>query len=82
LTGKIFTRLLSKKELILSVIGQNILVNVSPEMNIPFLGAIPINLVARKMADEGKPIIIEKCNADMSIVIFQIITRVKEIISV
>ena len=52
------------------------------EMNIPFLGAIPINLDARKMADEGKPIIIEKCDADMSIVIFQIITKVEEILSV
>lgn len=49
------------------------------ELNIDFLGAIPINIDARKMADEGKPIVIENSNADISITIFDIVERMKKL---
>ncbi|MFA7115846.1 MAG: Mrp/NBP35 family ATP-binding protein [Bacteroidales bacterium] len=49
------------------------------EMNIPFLGAIPINLEARKLADNGKSIIIENKEADISIAIYQIVTEIEKI---
>ena len=49
------------------------------EMNIPFLGSIPINLEARKMADEGKPIIIENKEANISIEIYNIIRKIETI---
>jgi len=47
------------------------------EMNIAFLGAIPINLEARKLADEGKPIVIENEEADISITIFHIVKEIE-----
>ena len=47
------------------------------EMDIVFLGAIPINLEARKLADEGKPIVIENEEADISITIFQIVKKIE-----
>lgn len=47
------------------------------EMGIPFLGSIPINLEARKMADEGKPIIVENKDADISKEIYQIIKKIE-----
>lgn len=47
------------------------------EMNIAYLGAIPINLEARKLADEGKPIVIENKTADMSIEIYQIVRKIE-----
>lgn len=49
------------------------------EMNIDFLGAIPINLEARKLADEGKSIIIENKEADMSIEIYHIVKEIENI---
>ena len=49
------------------------------EMNIAFLGAIPINLEARKLADEGKPIVIENKEADISVTIFQIVKKIEDI---
>lgn len=47
------------------------------EMNIDFLGAIPINLEARKLADEGKSIIIENKEADMSVMIYHIVREIE-----
>ena len=47
------------------------------ETNITFLGAIPINLQARKLADEGKPIIIENKEADISFTISQIVRKIE-----
>ena len=47
------------------------------EMNIDFLGAIPINLEARKLADEGKSIIIENEEADISVTIFHIVKEIE-----
>lgn len=49
------------------------------EMNVDFLGAIPISLEARKLADKGKPIIIENKKSDISVTIFQIIKKITEI---
>ncbi len=49
------------------------------EMNIAFLGAIPINLEARKLADEGKPIVIENEKADISITIFHIVREIEDL---
>ena len=51
------------------------------EMNIPFLGAIPININARKMADEGKPIVIENAKADISVTIFHIVKEIENMFS-
>ena len=47
------------------------------EMNIAFLGAIPINLEVRKLADEGKSIIIENEEADISVTIFHIVKEIE-----
>jgi len=47
------------------------------EMNIAFLGAIPINLEVRKLADDRKQIIIENEEADISIAIFHIIKKIE-----
>jgi ATP-binding protein involved in chromosome partitioning len=51
------------------------------EMNIDFLGAIPINLEARKLADNGKSIIIENKEADMSVMIYHIVREIESIFS-
>jgi len=47
------------------------------ETNINFLGEIPINIEARKLADEGKPIVIENEKADISIAVFEIIRKIE-----
>jgi len=51
------------------------------EMDIAFLGAIPINLEARKLADKGRPIIIEKEETDISIAIFQVVKKIEEMLN-
>lgn len=48
------------------------------EMEIDFLGEIPINLEARKLADEGKSIILENKEADMSRAIFHIVSEIEK----
>ncbi|MBC8185107.1 hypothetical protein H8E88_28775 [candidate division KSB1 bacterium] len=50
-------------------------------MNIVFLCAIPINLEARKLADEGKPIVIENEKADISVTIFHIVKEIKNMLN-
>ena len=47
------------------------------ETNINFLGEIPINIEARKLADEGKPIVIENEKADISVAVFEIIRKIE-----
>jgi ATP-binding protein involved in chromosome partitioning len=49
------------------------------EMNISFLGAIPINIEARKMADEGKPVVIENPKADISVTMLDIGEKIKKL---
>jgi ATP-binding protein involved in chromosome partitioning len=51
------------------------------EMNISFLGAIPVNLEVRKLADEGKPVIIENREADISVTIFNIVKEIENMFS-
>ena len=51
------------------------------EINIPFLGFIPINTEARKLADEGRSIIIEQKDADMSLAIFEIVNKIEKVLS-
>ena len=51
------------------------------EMNIAFLGAIPINLEARKLADEGKPIVIENEETDISIAISGIVEEIENLLN-
>ncbi len=47
------------------------------ETKITFLGSIPINLELRKLADEGKPVIIENEEADISTTISRIVREVE-----
>jgi len=46
------------------------------EMNVAFLGALPVNLEARKMADEGKPVILANKEADISTAILHIVSEI------
>jgi Mrp family chromosome partitioning ATPase len=50
------------------------------ETGIEFLGSIPINMNARKLADEGKPFIMEDKKIDISVAVFQIIQKIEQII--
>jgi ATP-binding protein involved in chromosome partitioning len=52
------------------------------QMNIPFLGAIPINIEARKLADKGRSIILENKEADISVAIFKIVNEIENVLSV
>ncbi len=49
------------------------------ETKITYLGAIPINLEVRKLADEGKLVIMENEEADISITIFQIVREIEDL---
>ncbi|MCD6366951.1 MAG: P-loop NTPase [Bacteroidales bacterium] len=51
------------------------------KMNIPFLGSIPINIEVRKLVDEGRSIIIEQKDADMSLAIFEIVNKIEKVFS-
>lgn len=51
------------------------------ETGIDFLGAIPVNLEARELADEGKPIVIANKDADISVAIYGIVQKIEDIIS-
>jgi ATP-binding protein involved in chromosome partitioning len=42
------------------------------ELQIPFLGSVPINLKAREEADEGRPIILSDESADISLALLKI----------
>ena len=50
------------------------------EMNVLYLGMLPIDTEARKMADEGKPIILENKNADISIAISNVVDIIKNML--
>ena len=50
------------------------------ELGVPFLGALPINLKTRKLADEGKPILLEDINADISLAIMDIVKKTDNIL--
>ena len=50
------------------------------EMDVDFLGEIPINIQARQLADEGKPVILENAKSDISIAIMGIIKKVDDLV--
>jgi Mrp family chromosome partitioning ATPase len=47
------------------------------EMNVAFLGALPLNIETIALADNGKPIILEKPEADITISMMKIIGEVQ-----
>lgn len=52
------------------------------KMNITYLGAIPINLEVRMLADKGKPIIVENKEADISIAISQMAMKIEDMFGI
>ena len=50
------------------------------EMDVGFLGTIPINIQARQLADEGKPVILENAKSDISIVIMGIAKKIDDLV--
>jgi Mrp family chromosome partitioning ATPase len=50
------------------------------EMNVSFLGALPIDIEARKNADKGKPIILENKDAELSAAILDIIEKIENML--
>jgi len=46
------------------------------EMDVDFLGEIPINIQARQLADEGKPVILENAESDISIALMGIVKKI------
>jgi Mrp family chromosome partitioning ATPase len=50
------------------------------EMDVDFLGAIPINIQARQLADEGKPVILENTKSDISIAIMDIAKKIDDLV--
>ena len=50
------------------------------ETNALFLGEIPINVSARQLADEGKPIVIVDAEADVSVAIHEIAKKIEHIV--
>ena len=49
-------------------------------MNLDFLGAIPIDMRARQLADEGKPVILENAKSDISMAIMGIATKIDDLV--
>lgn len=52
------------------------------EMIVTFLGSIPINIRARQLADEGKPIILEDKESDISKSIKRIVDKIEKLVEV
>lgn len=52
------------------------------EMDIEFLGEIPMNLEARQLADKGKSILLENKDADISRHILQIVRKIEQIFTI
>jgi len=48
------------------------------EMNLDFLGTIPIDMQARQLADQGKPVIIENAKSDISMAIMGIAKKIDD----
>jgi ATP-binding protein involved in chromosome partitioning len=49
------------------------------EMDVLFLGALPLNIETIAFADNGKPIILEKIDADISIAMMKIIGQIQNL---
>lgn len=50
------------------------------KLGVTFLGALPINIKARQLADEGKPIMLEDKDADISIATMEIVQKITQIL--
>ncbi len=50
------------------------------KMDVDFLGAIPINIQARQLADEGRPVILENAKSDISIAIMGIVKKIDDLV--
>ncbi len=50
------------------------------EMDVDFLGVIPINIEARQLADKGKPVILENAKSDISIAIMGISKKIDNLV--
>lgn len=50
------------------------------EMDVTFLGAIPINIEARIFSDEGKPYVIERTQSNISVTLLKIAGKVDDIL--
>ncbi len=50
------------------------------EMDVDFLGEIPINIQARQLADEGKPVILENAKSDISIALMGIVKKIDDLV--
>lgn len=50
------------------------------EMNIKFLGTIPVSIRARQLADEGKPIILEDRESEISKSMLEIVGRIESLV--
>jgi ATP-binding protein involved in chromosome partitioning len=51
------------------------------KMNIPFLGSIPIEVEARILSDQGKSILFEKKDSQMSIILMDIVKEIEKMLS-
>ena len=51
------------------------------EMNVPFLGKLPIDIEVRKLCDTGKPIILENTEADISGAMTSIVERIETMLT-
>jgi Mrp family chromosome partitioning ATPase len=51
------------------------------DMDVPFLGSIPMNIETISLADQGKPIIIEQPDADISVAFIDIIGNIRHLLN-
>jgi ATP-binding protein involved in chromosome partitioning len=49
------------------------------QMNVHFLGRLPIDIKAREMADNGRPVILENINSEISIALNDIVNKIETI---
>lgn len=52
------------------------------EMEVDFFGSIPIDIETRKLSDEGRPIVLENKNADISVIILKIVNKIEETLKI
>jgi ATP-binding protein involved in chromosome partitioning len=55
-------------------------IKLAKKMKILFLGSIPIDIEARKLADQGKSILFEKKDSEISIIIIDLVKKIDNII--
>jgi len=52
------------------------------QLGVPFLGTLPINIETRRLADEGKPILLEDINADISLAVMDVVKKIDNVFDV